>query len=65
MGAILGATNSQAITAFLFIEIAKKHGIDVDFDFSDYRNPQVNFIGGTEEQHYALALELAQKFEEV
>jgi hypothetical protein len=65
MGAMLGATTSQAITAFLFIEIARKHGIDVDFDFSDYRNPQVNFIGGTREQHEALAMELAEKFEEV
>jgi thymidine phosphorylase len=65
MTAVLGMTTEQAITAFLFIEIAKKHGIDVDFDFSDYRNPQVNFIGGTREQHEALAMELAQKFQEV
>jgi len=65
MGAILGATTAQATMAFLFLTIAKKYGIDVEFDFSDYRNPKVNFIGGTDTQHEALACELADKFNEV
>jgi hypothetical protein len=65
MGAIMGATTAQAAMTFLFIRIAEKHGIEVEFDFTDYRNPKVNFIGGTDEQHQALACELADKFEEV
>jgi hypothetical protein len=65
MGAIMGATTEQASAVFLFQHIAKKHGIEVEFDFSDYRNPKVNFIGGTAEQHEALACELAEKFDEV
>ena len=65
MGAIMGATTQQAKTAFIFLEMARRHGIEVEFDFSDQYNPKVNFIGGTYEQHSALALELAEKFEEV
>jgi hypothetical protein len=65
MSAIRGATTEQAVAVMLFHQIASKHGIQVDFDFTDYRNPIVNFTGGTTQQHEALARELADKFQEV
>lgn len=65
MTAIRGATTAQAVMAMMFCQIAMKHGIEVDFDFTDYRNPKVNFTGGTQRQHEELARELADKFQEV
>jgi len=65
MGATMGTMTEQATVIFLFSTIAEKHGIKAEFDLSDPYNPKVNFIGGTEEQQEALALELADKFDEV
>ena len=65
MSAIRGATTQQAVCAMMFCQIASKYGIQVDFDFTDSRNPKVNFTGGTNEQHQCLARELADKFKEV
>ena len=65
MTAIRGATTNQAVAVMMFRHIAEKYGIQVDFDFTDYRNPKVNFTGGTNEQHLCLARELAEKFREV
>ncbi len=65
MTAIKCATTDQAVMAMMFCQIARKHGVEVEFDFSDYLNPKVNFIGGTDEQHFNLALELESKFREV
>jgi len=65
MTALSGMTTRQAVTAMMFCQIAHKHGVQIDFDFSDCRNPKVNFTGGTQQQHEALARELAEKFQEV
>jgi hypothetical protein len=63
MSAILDARDvRQENMANCFRNIAKRYEIDVEFDFTDPMNPQVNFTGGTEEQHVELALELCELF---
>jgi len=62
MGAIIGATTEVAVMCMVFQDLARKHGIDCDFDFTDPNRPEVNFYNGTKEQHQALAIELEDKF---
>lgn len=55
-------TNFQHLMIAEFYNLAKKHGVGIDFDLSDPNNPIVNFTGGTYEQHESLALELEEKY---